>query len=241
MTAPHFSTRPGRIVAAAALASAMLALPATGQTPPPPATPLDLPKLECGAKPEHPGKMASENMQRQWRKAGVHLPRVLQDLRFEHACARAALHRSGQRGDRPVQHGGQGDTGRRGRRRGVGSTRATPAIRNPQPSPCPSPPPPSRAAMRRPRSRPARSRRRCSTASTSTTRCSANAHARGSAISRPATGSRSSTSPATGSISTTGAWSRRASASCANSAPPAWTARAATACGNRSSSITSVC
>ena len=69
MTAHHFSTRPGRIVAAAALASAMLALPAIGQTPPPPAAPLDLPKLECGAKPEHPGKIASENMQRQWRKA----------------------------------------------------------------------------------------------------------------------------------------------------------------------------
>ena len=68
MTAHHFRTRPGRIVTSAALALAMLALPAIGQTPAPQATLADLPKLDCGAKPEHPGKLASENAQRQWRK-----------------------------------------------------------------------------------------------------------------------------------------------------------------------------
>ena len=46
----------------------MLALPAIGQTPAPQAALADLPKLDCGAKPEHPGKLASENAQRQWRK-----------------------------------------------------------------------------------------------------------------------------------------------------------------------------
>jgi hypothetical protein len=68
MTAHHFLTRQGRIAISAAVALAMLALPVIGQTPALQAALADLPKLDCGAKPEHPGKMASENAQRQWRK-----------------------------------------------------------------------------------------------------------------------------------------------------------------------------
>jgi hypothetical protein len=69
MTSLHFRTRPGRIVLAAALAWGMLALPAMGQALAPQATPVVMPKPDCGTKPQHPGKLASENAQRQWRKA----------------------------------------------------------------------------------------------------------------------------------------------------------------------------
>ena len=57
----------GPCVAAAIVAAALAAGAATGQTPAPhPA--LVLPRHECGAKPEHPGRDASETKQRQWRK-----------------------------------------------------------------------------------------------------------------------------------------------------------------------------
>lgn len=53
---------------AVVLACGMLAHPAYGQTPAAPAAPVVLPKPDCGAKPEHPGRLASEPRQRQWRK-----------------------------------------------------------------------------------------------------------------------------------------------------------------------------
>ena len=55
---------------AVALAGALLAPPVLGQTPVAPAAPADpvvVPKPDCGAKPEHPGRGASETRQRQWR------------------------------------------------------------------------------------------------------------------------------------------------------------------------------
>jgi hypothetical protein len=63
---------PAPEVLAAVLAWAVLALPVMGQAPAPQATsatPVVLPKPDCGTKPQHPGKLASENAQRQWRKA----------------------------------------------------------------------------------------------------------------------------------------------------------------------------
>jgi hypothetical protein len=65
MSSLRYAARPGRIVSAAALGLALLAPPAIAQTP----APVVLAKPECGAKPEHPGKLASEKMQAQWRKA----------------------------------------------------------------------------------------------------------------------------------------------------------------------------
>ena len=56
---------------AIALAGALLAHPVRGQTPAAPAAPaapVVVPKPDCGAKPEHPGRLASETRQRQWRK-----------------------------------------------------------------------------------------------------------------------------------------------------------------------------
>ncbi len=70
---------------AAALAALLLAHPANGQTPAPapgpeastsaapvpapaPAPAVVLPKLNCGPRPEHPGRDASETKERQWRK-----------------------------------------------------------------------------------------------------------------------------------------------------------------------------
>ena len=56
---------------AVALAGALLAPPVLGQTPVAPAAPADpvvVPKPDCGAKPEHPGRLASDTRQRQWRK-----------------------------------------------------------------------------------------------------------------------------------------------------------------------------
>jgi len=62
------SLRPAR---ALALALALLAPPVLGQTPAAPAAvadPVVLPKPDCGAKPEHPGRLGSDARQRQWRK-----------------------------------------------------------------------------------------------------------------------------------------------------------------------------
>ena len=60
---------------ALALALALAAQPALGQTPAAPAAapaapvdPVVLPKPECGTKPEHPGRLASDAGLRQWRK-----------------------------------------------------------------------------------------------------------------------------------------------------------------------------
>ena len=57
---------------AVALAGALLAHPVRAQTPAAPAAvavadPVVLPKPDCGAKPEHPGRGASDTRQRQWR------------------------------------------------------------------------------------------------------------------------------------------------------------------------------
>jgi len=71
MTSLRFRTRLARVFLAAALALGMLANPATGQTPPSQVPAVVLAKPECGAKPEHPGRLASETMQRQWRKAAA--------------------------------------------------------------------------------------------------------------------------------------------------------------------------
>ncbi len=52
-----------------ALALGLFGSIAAAQTPAASATPaVVLPKLDCGAKPEHPGKLASDNQKRQWRK-----------------------------------------------------------------------------------------------------------------------------------------------------------------------------
>ena len=59
---------PRRLSPAVMLALGMLALPAQAQTPPPPAAPAVMPKPDCGAKPEHPGRLAPDLQQRQWRK-----------------------------------------------------------------------------------------------------------------------------------------------------------------------------
>jgi hypothetical protein len=62
------SLRPAR---ALALALALAAQSASGQTPAAPAAPADpvvLPKPDCGAKPEHPGRLGSDARQRQWSK-----------------------------------------------------------------------------------------------------------------------------------------------------------------------------
>jgi hypothetical protein len=70
MTFPPFRAHAACVAVAATLALGLLAQPALGQTPAPEAgAELALPKFDCGKKPEHPGKMASENMQRQWRKS----------------------------------------------------------------------------------------------------------------------------------------------------------------------------
>jgi hypothetical protein len=69
MTFLPFRARPACVIVAAALALGALATPAAGQTPARPAPTINLPKADCGTRPSHPGKMASENMQRQWRKA----------------------------------------------------------------------------------------------------------------------------------------------------------------------------
>ena len=50
------------------LALGMLSLPTQAQTPPPTPAPAAPPKPDCGAKPEHPGRLGSDTQQRQWRK-----------------------------------------------------------------------------------------------------------------------------------------------------------------------------
>jgi hypothetical protein len=52
-------------VRAVALALCSLAAAAAAQSPAP--APVVLPKPECGTKPEHPGRLASDNRKRQWR------------------------------------------------------------------------------------------------------------------------------------------------------------------------------
>ena len=56
------------LCAAIALASSLLAHPVHGQTAPAPAAPAPAAKPDCGEKPEHPGRLASDRQQRQWRK-----------------------------------------------------------------------------------------------------------------------------------------------------------------------------
>jgi len=63
---------------AVALASGLLAHPVHGQTAPATAAPAApapvMAKPDCGEKPEHPGRLASDARQRQWRKeANVYL------------------------------------------------------------------------------------------------------------------------------------------------------------------------
>jgi hypothetical protein len=63
-----------RLHALAASLVLAAALPALGQTPAPtaaaPAAPSAAPpaKHNCGAKPEHPGRLASDNMKRAWQR-----------------------------------------------------------------------------------------------------------------------------------------------------------------------------
>jgi hypothetical protein len=66
-----------RLALAAALGLAA-ALPALAQTPAAPAAPaaapaasapaVSMPKPNCGTKPEHPGRLASDNMKRAWQR-----------------------------------------------------------------------------------------------------------------------------------------------------------------------------
>ena len=89
-----------------------------GQTPaaaPAPAA-VTVPKPDCGAKPEHPGKLAPEAASRQWRTDANRLSRVLQEIRDGPARARAATAGCREYGDRRVQRRGQGNAGRRRRR-----------------------------------------------------------------------------------------------------------------------------
>jgi hypothetical protein len=58
------------VFAAALPAYAQTAAPAAPATatPAPAASPASLPKANCGAKPDHPGKLASDNMKRAWQR-----------------------------------------------------------------------------------------------------------------------------------------------------------------------------
>jgi hypothetical protein len=61
-----------RLAATTLAAALVLAVPAVcAQTPAPAASAVPavvLPKPECGTKPDHPGKLASDAQKRQWRK-----------------------------------------------------------------------------------------------------------------------------------------------------------------------------
>jgi len=58
------------LAAAISVAIALAGFPASGsaQTPAVAPPPVVFPKLNCGEKSEHPGGLASERQQRQWRK-----------------------------------------------------------------------------------------------------------------------------------------------------------------------------
>jgi hypothetical protein len=57
----HHSAR--RVATALAVALVLAAPAVPAQTPA-----VVLPKSDCGAKPDHPGKLASDNQKRQWRR-----------------------------------------------------------------------------------------------------------------------------------------------------------------------------
>ena len=72
MNLPTMFRPTASLVAAAAFAAFALGpvAPATAQAPAPAAAaaPIVLPKSNCGVKPDHPGKLASDNQKRQWRR-----------------------------------------------------------------------------------------------------------------------------------------------------------------------------
>ena len=67
MTLRNIGPSTATTIAAALVAAGLASGAATGQSPAAHPT-VALPKHECGAKPEHPGRDASETKQRQWRK-----------------------------------------------------------------------------------------------------------------------------------------------------------------------------
>jgi hypothetical protein len=66
MNSRHIRLRTA-VAAAIALPLACFVHPAGAQTAAP-ATPVVMPKPNCGEKPEHPGRLASDNRKRSWRK-----------------------------------------------------------------------------------------------------------------------------------------------------------------------------
>ena len=67
---PYRTSAPAALALALAVTLAGLALapPAGAQAPAAAPAPVVLPKPDCGTKPDHPGKLGSDNQKRQWRK-----------------------------------------------------------------------------------------------------------------------------------------------------------------------------
>ena len=134
------------------------------------------PKPDCGAKPEHPGRLATEAASRQWRTdANAYLECFKKFAMDQRALAQQQQDAANAVIDEYNAAVKEMQAAADAARRQVMPPPA--AIRHrPRPMPIASAALANRHAP--PPSRRARSRWRCSTASTSTTRCSANARAR---------------------------------------------------------------